>query len=86
METNKNANSSPADAGKSGVSTLKSFRYYDGLTFVTLNNGVTGIVGSSTDFPFPIMLGLKGTSVELTYDWQKKTDKGYDQYRLEWSL
>jgi hypothetical protein len=78
-----------ADASlKRGKSALKSFRYYKGFAFVTLTNGVSGIVGSATDFPFPTMLALKGSGMQLEYQQLKQREEGdtFERYSLEWCV
>lgn len=75
----------PADAGKS---TIASFRYNKGVCIVVLKNGVQGIIGSNADCPLHVMLGLKGSGVEIAF---KKADKqvegeAYTRYFLSWSL
>lgn len=80
------ANSKTAGAvPKAGSAKVSSFRYYNSLCFVTLSNGVHGIVGSASDFPFATMLSLKGSGATMHY--RQLADKdGYERYALEWEL
>ena len=83
-EKSKNADASKLE---SGVSTVKSFRYYMGWCFVTLTNGVTGIVGDSTTFHFQAMLSLKGSGQQVRYmELKPRADSEYKRYSLEWSV
>ena len=72
----------PADAGSSPLS---SFRYGGGWCFVTLENGVSGIVGTTEQYPFSTMLSLKGQGVSLSYSYRGKNGE-HDRYWLEWKL
>lgn len=78
-----------ANADK-GSSTIKSFRYYDGLCFATLANGVSGIIGDSTACSLGTMLSLKGQGINVQYEvtgkWSDKQGNEHPRYRLEWSL
>jgi hypothetical protein len=88
MSAPKNLTPNVADATtpkEIGKSVVTSFRYHKDYCFVTLKNGVTGIVGSASVMTFAAMLSLKGTGIEVKYE--RLTDKdGYKRYRLEWSL
>ncbi len=80
---------SAADAAIKGVATVVGFHYIKGLCSISLSNGVSGIVGDATTFPFSVMLTLKGTHANVRYTYLKdKTinDKVYRTYALEWSL
>ena len=68
-----------------GTSKLKGFRYYKGLCFATLINGIQGCIGESTDYPFATMLSLKGQGCTLQYEHTGTRD-GYENYRLSWDL
>jgi hypothetical protein len=70
----------PANAGTAIIS---SFRYFKGLCFVTLSNGVSGIIGEASDMPLATMLTLKGQSI--SYKFIKKNGE-YDQYSLGFAL
>ena len=70
----------PANAGKA---TITSFRYFKGLCFVTLSNGVEGIIGAAADMPLAVMLTLKGQ--EIAYSFYKQNGE-YKQYKLGFAL
>jgi len=79
--------SANADKGKSAIS---SFRYSKGgWCIATLKNGVKGIVGDTTACRLGDMLSLKGSGMDVLYEYTKDKDidgTTYRQYRLEWSL
>jgi len=75
----------------SGCSTITSFRYFDGLCFVTLANKVSGIIGDSTACSLATMLSLKGQGIKVMYQatgakWTDRLGNEHPRYRLEWSL
>jgi hypothetical protein len=70
----------PANAGKAIIT---SFRYYKGFCFVTLSNGVEGIIGQSSDMPLGVMLTLKGQEIAYTF---LKQNGEYKQYKLGFAL
>jgi hypothetical protein len=75
-----NKNETPANAGSSVIT---SFRYYKGLCFVTLENGVNGIIGDSISMPLGTMLTLKGQQISYEYSGTKGE---YKQYKLGFAL
>lgn len=81
-DANQSAN---ADKKKSGRSKVSTFRYYNGYCFVTLKNGVQGIIGNSTDMALSAMLSLKNADVEIEYQ-QKDDVDGYERYQLGFAL
>jgi hypothetical protein len=70
----------PANAG---TSVITSFRYFKGLCFVTLENGINGIIGDAASMPLATMLTLKGQ--RINYEWYKKNGE-YEQYKLGFAL
>ena len=74
----------PANAGSS---IIKSFRYFDNLCFVTLVNGVSGIIGNAASMPLRDMLTLKGQSISYEHTGTS-TSKGktFDRYRIAIAL
>lgn len=80
-EINNSANASKVP--NNGTATLTSFRYYRGMCMVTLDNGVTGIIGEAVDMPLPTMLQLKGTAIGYKHTGSKD---GYERYQLEFVL
>ena len=75
-----------------GISTLKSFHYsQSGHCVATLENGISGIIGSTTACPLGVLLTLKGIKAPIRYtegsDWKNPKDgQVRKNYRLEWSL
>lgn len=80
-----------ADAAKAeGKSGLRSFRYYKGFCHISLQNGMSGIIGSSEEFPFATMLTLKGSGMEIWYreigTWTDKDGTIKPKFALELGL
>jgi hypothetical protein len=79
-----NTNSANADKGQA---TISSFRYHSGYCFGTLNNGISGILGSSSDMPLSVMLALKGMSVVIAYEYSGMSQDGqFMRYKLDFVL
>jgi hypothetical protein len=70
----------PANAG---TATITSFRYFKGLCFVTLSNGISGIIGDSVSMPLATMLTLKGQHISYEF---RGTKGEYKQYTLGFAL
>lgn len=75
---------SSANADKKGVAIITSFRYYKGLCFATLSNGVQGIIGDAQSMPLGVMLTLKGG--KIAYEYVSTTADGHDRYALSFDL
>lgn len=79
---------------KFGKAKLVGFRYLDKWCTVSLADGTHGIVGDADRYPFGVMLTLKGSGIELSYQHTgEKTVIGkdgvsrtYQRYTMEWSL
>ena len=69
-----------------GKSPIKSFRYAKEYCIVTLVNGVQGVVGKSSDFPFPTMLTLKGAGMQMNYKSAGADADGRPKYWLDFDL
>jgi hypothetical protein len=90
----KSASVSANAVKKSGKSALKGFRYIGKWCSVTLKDGVEGLVGTAEQFPFAVLLGLKGSGIELSYVWIGErtissgdgTSRTYQQYSMLWNL
>jgi hypothetical protein len=72
--------STPANAGKA---ILSSFKYIKGYCIVTLDNGVSGIIGQAVDMPLATMLQLKGQAIQYEH---RGTVDGRERYSLEFAL
>lgn len=79
-ETSQSADAEPSVKGSA---TITSFRYFKGLCFVTLSNGISGIIGDSVSMPLAIMLTLKGQHISYEY---RGTKGEYKQYTLGFAL
>jgi hypothetical protein len=74
-----------------GISPLSTFRYYEGKCFISLKNGISCMVGTSTEFPFPTMLSLKGMGVSMKYEptgktWTDSKMVVHPKYKVDWSV
>ena len=90
IATSKPVTVADATNPMSGVSYVTGFTYISGHCKVTLVNGVNGIVGTSSEFPFVTMLSLKGTKAAIRFERLKDSEPinnvVYKRYSLLWSL
>ena len=77
------ANTKASATPTSGKAKITSFRYVKGFCVVSLDNGVSGIIGSNTDMPLTTMLQLKGQ--DITFEHVGEHD-GHERYRLGFAL
>ena len=71
-----------------GCSAVSSFKYIGANCIVSLKDGTTGRVGSSTQYPFGSMLQLKGSGIAVKYAKCKEQpkDSKHVWYDMEWSF
>lgn len=84
------SNSKKVADATTGKASVSSFRYFNGMCFVTLSNSISGLIGDTVSCPLRDMLALKGAGVLVKYTadgtWTDKNGQSHPRYRLEWSL
>jgi len=78
-----NAENSNVANATTGTATIIGFRYVKDWCIITLDNGVTGILGKKDSMPLPTMLALKGQRFNFEYSGEFN---GHPRYNLGFAL
>ena len=73
---------------ESGIAKLSSFSYKKGWIAFMLDNGVSGIIGSSDDIPFATLITMKQAAISYVHKGQRtdKNGKVHESYELGFSM
>lgn len=69
----------------SGISTITNVRYAKDCCIVTLENGISGIIGSKDDYPLRDLLALKKDGAKVSYEFYKMQGE-HKRYNMSWSI